>query len=66
MTTLPSRILVTGGAGFVGANLCLALAERSPGSEVIALDSLKRLGAQPRPPAQGRRHVRARGRARAR
>jgi CDP-paratose 2-epimerase len=46
MTTLPSRILVTGGAGFVGANLCLALAQRSPGSEVIALDSLKRRGSE--------------------
>ena len=43
---MPSRILVTGGAGFVGANLCLALAERSPGSEVIALDSLKRRGSE--------------------
>ena len=46
MSELPSRILVTGGAGFVGANLCLALAARSPGSEVIALDSLKRRGSE--------------------
>ena len=42
--TLPSRILVTGGAGFVGANLCLALAER--GADVVALDSLKRRGSE--------------------
>jgi CDP-paratose 2-epimerase len=42
--TLPSRILVTGGAGFVGANLCLALAAR--GADVVALDSLKRRGSE--------------------
>jgi len=40
------RILVTGGAGFVGANLCLALAERHPDAEVVALDSLKRRGSE--------------------
>ena len=27
------RVLVTGGAGFVGANVCVALAERHPGWE---------------------------------
>jgi CDP-paratose 2-epimerase len=43
---LPGRILVTGGAGFVGANLCLALAEQVPGAEVIALDSLMRRGSE--------------------
>jgi len=43
---LPGRILVTGGAGFVGANLCLALAERHPEVEVVALDSLKRRGSE--------------------
>ena len=42
--TVPSRILVTGGAGFVGANLCLALAAQ--GAEVVALDSLKRRGSE--------------------
>jgi CDP-paratose 2-epimerase len=42
----PGRILVTGGAGFVGANLCLALAEQAPGAEVIALDSLMRRGSE--------------------
>jgi CDP-paratose 2-epimerase len=42
----PGRILVTGGAGFVGANLCLALAEQVPGAEVIALDSLMRRGSE--------------------
>ncbi len=43
---LPSRVLVTGGAGFVGASLCLALAEAHPATEVIALDSLKRRGSE--------------------
>ncbi len=43
---IPGRILVTGGAGFVGANLCLALAERHPGTDVVALDSLKRRGSE--------------------
>jgi len=38
------RILVTGGAGFVGANLALALAAR--GHEVVALDNLRRRGAE--------------------
>ena len=42
----PTRILVTGGAGFIGANLCLALAARSPGTEVVAFDSLKRRGSE--------------------
>jgi CDP-paratose 2-epimerase len=39
-----SRILITGGAGFVGANLAIALAERDPGRELIALDNLHRRG----------------------
>jgi CDP-paratose 2-epimerase len=41
---IAERILVTGGAGFVGVNLCLALAERAPGAVVVALDPLKRRG----------------------
>jgi CDP-paratose 2-epimerase len=40
------RVLITGGAGFVGANLGIALAERHPEWELIALDNLKRRGAE--------------------
>ena len=34
------RIVVTGGAGFIGANLCRALAARADVEEVVALDDL--------------------------
>jgi CDP-paratose 2-epimerase len=40
------RVLVTGGAGFVGSTLCLELAARHPGWEVCALDSLHRRGSE--------------------
>jgi len=40
------NVLVTGGAGFVGANLSLALAGREAGHRVVALDSLKRRGSE--------------------
>jgi CDP-paratose 2-epimerase len=40
------RTLVTGGAGFVGASVCLALAERNPGWELLAFDNLKRRGSE--------------------
>jgi CDP-paratose 2-epimerase len=39
-------ILVTGGAGFVGSNLAISLAERHPESEVVALDNLHRRGSE--------------------
>jgi CDP-paratose 2-epimerase len=42
----PVRVLITGGAGFVGANLCVALAARHPGWELVALDNLRRRGAE--------------------
>ena len=40
------NVLVTGGCGFVGANLALALAARHPDWGLIALDNLKRRGSE--------------------
>ena len=40
------RVLITGGAGFVGANVATALAERHPDWELIALDNLYRRGSE--------------------
>ena len=40
------RILLTGGAGFVGSNLACSLARAFPGSEVTAFDNLKRRGSE--------------------
>jgi CDP-paratose 2-epimerase len=40
------RLLVTGGAGFVGSNVCLALRARHPDWEVVALDNLYRRGSE--------------------
>ena len=40
------RVLITGGAGFVGASLAIALRARHPGWDVLALDNLKRRGAE--------------------
>jgi CDP-paratose 2-epimerase len=40
------RVLVTGGAGFVGANLAVALAGRHPGWDLVALDNLRRRGSE--------------------
>jgi CDP-paratose 2-epimerase len=40
------RVLVTGGAGFVGANLGIALAQRHPDWELTALDNLHRRGSE--------------------
>ena len=39
-----SRLLITGGAGFVGSNLAVSLASRHPDWEVLALDNLYRQG----------------------
>lgn len=39
-------VLVTGGAGFIGATVAVALAERTPGRRVIALDNLSRRGSE--------------------
>ena len=40
------RVLITGGAGFVGANLAVALAGRHPGWEIVAFDNLRRRGSE--------------------
>lgn len=39
-----SRLLITGGAGFVGSNLAVSLAGRHPEWEVVVLDNLYRRG----------------------
>ncbi|MGN7613515.1 NAD-dependent epimerase/dehydratase family protein [Magnetococcales bacterium HHB-1] len=43
---MPARFLITGGAGFVGSHLALALKQDYPQAEVIALDNLKRRGSE--------------------
>ena len=40
------RILVTGGAGFVGSSLALLMKRDRAGAEVVALDNLKRRGSE--------------------
>jgi CDP-paratose 2-epimerase len=59
--TGPRRLLITGGSGFVGANLGVSLAARHPDWELIALDNLYRRGSElnlPRLEAAGVRFVR--------
>lgn len=41
-----TRLLITGGAGFVGSNLAVSLARRHPEWEVLALDNLYRRGSE--------------------
>ena len=41
-----NRLLITGGAGFVGSNLAVSLAQRHPEWEVVALDNLYRRGSE--------------------
>lgn len=40
------KILITGGAGFVGASLCLSLKQKYPSYSIIAFDNLKRRGSE--------------------
>lgn len=43
---VPTRVLITGGAGFVGASLAVGLRARHADWEVIALDNLARRGSE--------------------
>ena len=40
------KILITGGAGFVGSNIALYLKDTYPQYEIIAFDNLKRRGSE--------------------
>lgn len=54
------RLLVTGGAGFVGSNVAVGLAARHPDWEILALDNLYRRGSElnvPRLQAAGARFL---------
>jgi CDP-paratose 2-epimerase len=41
---MSKRVLITGGASFVGSALVLGLAQRYPDWEITALDNLKQRG----------------------
>jgi nucleoside-diphosphate-sugar epimerase len=40
------RVLITGGAGFIGANLAVGLASRHPDWGLVAFDNLHRRGSE--------------------
>lgn len=40
------KILITGGAGFVGSSLCIKLKEKYPTYSIVAFDNLKRRGSE--------------------
>jgi CDP-paratose 2-epimerase len=46
VTTRSRTVLITGGAGFVGANVAVALAKAHPGWEISVLDNLSRRGSE--------------------
>jgi CDP-paratose 2-epimerase len=57
---MPETVLVTGGAGFVGATLAIAVRGAYPGANIIAFDNLRRRGSElnlPRLKAAGIRFV---------
>ena len=58
-------VLITGGAGFVGANLAVAFREHFPDVAVTSFDNLSRRGSELNlvAPQEPRRHVRPRRRA---
>ena len=40
------KILITGGAGFIGTSLCIKLKEKYPAYDIVAFDNLKRRGSE--------------------
>lgn len=46
MTMKYKKILITGGAGFVGSNLAMKLKENYPAAEIIVIDNLRRRGSE--------------------
>ena len=43
---IPENILVTGGAGFAGSSVALALQKANPHAQVTAFDNLRRRGSE--------------------
>src|SRR6516165_8601127 len=43
---MPERILITGGAGFVGSSLALAFKRNRSAAKVVVLDNLRRRGSE--------------------
>jgi CDP-paratose 2-epimerase len=40
------KILITGGAGFIGSSICIKLKEKYPSYSIVAFDNLKRRGSE--------------------
>jgi CDP-paratose 2-epimerase len=43
---MSKRVLITGGAGFIGSNLAIRLKDKYPACDIIAFDNLKRRGSE--------------------